>query len=82
MLVAGSVIIGRREEDKEVGAGGTDGAEPTVAVPLQDGFWDEPDAPLAGTGAGPVDCEGEYRDSIELERKPKKEATANGEESD
>ncbi|KAF2162643.1 hypothetical protein M409DRAFT_68947 [Zasmidium cellare ATCC 36951] len=38
MLVAGSVIIGRREEGKDVGTAGTAGSEPTVYV-------DEPDAP-------------------------------------
>lgn len=64
MLVAGSVIIGRREEGKETGAAGTAGAEPTV-VTGQEGegtsFADEPDAPLAGAGG-----RAQYRDSVEL----------------
>ena len=44
MLVAGSVIIGRREEWKEFGDAGTAGAEPS-AVAGQEPFTDEPDAP-------------------------------------
>ena len=44
MLVAGSVIIGRREEGKQVGAAETAGAEP-IALDVQDGYSDEPDAP-------------------------------------
>lgn len=49
-LVAGSVIIGRREEGKESGDAGTAGAEPTVAAGGQV-YSDEPDAPL-GSRAG------------------------------
>ncbi|KAG9957807.1 hypothetical protein KCU61_g8853, partial [Aureobasidium melanogenum] len=52
MLVAGSVIIARREEGKETGDAGTAGAEPTVlASDSQDNtpFADEPDAPLDGS---------------------------------
>jgi hypothetical protein len=45
MLVAGSVIIGRREEGKDTSSAGTAGAEPTV---LATRFADEPDAPLDG----------------------------------
>ncbi|USW56834.1 Putative transmembrane protein [Septoria linicola] len=48
MLVAGSVIIGRREEgNKDIGAAGTAGAEPSVAsgVVDLDTYTDEPDAP-------------------------------------
>ena len=45
LLVAGSVIIGRREEGKESGDAGTAGAEPTVAAGGQT-YSDEPDAPL------------------------------------
>lgn len=56
LLVAGSVIIGRREEGKESGNAGTAGAEPTVIATGQDG--EEPDAPIAGAG--------KYRDSVEL----------------
>ncbi|KAI5252855.1 hypothetical protein E4T42_03235 [Aureobasidium subglaciale] len=51
MLVAGSVIIGRREEGKDTGSAGTAGAEPTVlASDTSDNtpFADEPDAPLVG----------------------------------
>jgi hypothetical protein len=59
-LVAGSVIIGRREEGKEVGAAGTAGAEPAVAVGAeQEPYRDEPDAPIAGV-------EGSVEDSFEL----------------
>jgi hypothetical protein len=45
LLVAGSVIIGRREEGKESGDAGTAGAEPTVVAGGQT-YSDEPDAPL------------------------------------
>ncbi|KAI5362774.1 putative transmembrane protein [Septoria linicola] len=48
MLVAGSVIIGRREEgNKDIGTAGTAGAEPTVAAGVVDldTYTDEPDAP-------------------------------------
>jgi hypothetical protein len=51
MLVAGSVIIGRREEGKETGHAGTAGAEPTVLATDDTDttrFADEPDAPLDG----------------------------------
>lgn len=51
MLVAGSVIIGRREEGKETGDAGTAGAEPTVLATTDSEttrFADEPDAPLDG----------------------------------
>lgn len=52
MLVAGSVIIGRREEGKETGDAGTAGAEPTVLATNNSEttpFADEPDAPLDGS---------------------------------
>lgn len=52
MLVAGSVIIGRREEGKETGDAGTAGAEPTVLAADSSEttpFHDEPDAPLDGS---------------------------------
>jgi hypothetical protein len=51
MLVAGSVIIGRREEGKDTGNAGTAGAEPTVLAKDDTdttSFADEPDAPLDG----------------------------------
>jgi hypothetical protein len=52
MLVAGSVIIGRREEGKETGDAGTAGAEPVVLAGDSSEttpFADEPDAPLHGS---------------------------------
>ncbi|GAB7346756.1 hypothetical protein MBLNU459_g1860t1 [Dothideomycetes sp. NU459] len=64
MLVAGSVIIGRREEGKDAGNAGTAGAEPRVAAGegRDDAlFVDEPDAPLAKAGK-----QSDYRDSVEL----------------
>ncbi|TKA66568.1 hypothetical protein B0A55_08278 [Friedmanniomyces simplex] len=70
LLVAGSVIIGRREEGKEVGAAGTAGGEHTAVS--GSGFRDEPDAPLADASMGGEDQNGNYNDSIELERKPTK----------
>lgn len=79
-LVAGSVIIGRREEGKEVGSAGTAGSEPAVAA--QEGFRDEPDAPLAdASGTGEVDST-VYKDSIELERKPKKKSNGDEQQHD
>jgi hypothetical protein len=51
MLVTGSVIIGRREEGKEVGAAGTAGAEPGLLARDEDGdYTDEPDAPPPSVG--------------------------------
>ncbi|KAK5136582.1 hypothetical protein LTR08_002596 [Meristemomyces frigidus] len=67
-LVAGSVIIGRREEGNEAGVAGTTGSEPAEPAQQQDGFHDEPDAPLAEaqhdrhSGAN-----GSYTDDVELE---------------
>jgi len=46
-LVAGSVIIGRREEGKDAGESGINDAEPARAQ----NYSDEPDAPL-GSHAG------------------------------
>ncbi|KJX95632.1 hypothetical protein TI39_contig4100g00002 [Zymoseptoria brevis] len=51
LLVTGSVIIGRREEGRDVGAAGTAGAEPSVLA--NDGnadYTDEPDAPPPSVG--------------------------------
>ena len=45
LLVAGSVIIGRREEGKESGDAGTAGSEHTVVAGGQT-YSDDPDAPL------------------------------------
>ncbi|KAK0934257.1 hypothetical protein LTR29_014175 [Friedmanniomyces endolithicus] len=70
LLVAGSVIIGRREEGKEVGATGTARSKPTVVT--GEGFRDEPDAPLSDVSMGGEHGGEHYNDSIELERKPKK----------
>jgi len=79
-LVAGSVIIGRREEGKETGTAGTAGAEPAVAVP--DAFQDEPDAPPApAEGVKGADV-GDYSDSIELKRKPRDTTFGDEEEDD
>ena len=70
LLVAGSVIIGRREEGKEVGATGTARSKPTEVT--GEGFRDEPDAPLSDVSMGGEHGGEHYNDSIELERKPKK----------
>lgn len=71
MLVAGSVIIGRREEGKESGVAGTAGAE--GGVPSGNGE-EEPDAPLAGRDDEP------YSDEVELE--DTRAASAEEEEED
>lgn len=68
MLVAGSVIIGRREEGKELGNAGTAGTKPG-----QQNFRDEVSAPLTGEGVS-SDTEVGREDSIELRRKPKAQA--------
>ncbi|KAF2496721.1 hypothetical protein BU16DRAFT_507341 [Lophium mytilinum] len=57
MLVAGSVIIGSREEGKKTGDAGTGGAEPLLAG--QEGFRDEE--------ADKSDEEGEDQSDLELE---------------
>lgn len=76
MLVAGSVIIGRREEGKEVGTAGTAGtAGNEPAVGAQQGFRDEGGAPLAGAGGMSSDSEVGGGDSIELRRKAKGRAS-------
>lgn len=69
MLVAGSVIIGRREEGKDVGAAGTAGSEPTVGAQ----YVDEPDAPPPSVGS-PEDIsarDAAYEDSDEIEMEPR-----------
>nr|POE72168.1 hypothetical protein CFP56_12044 [Quercus suber] len=48
MLVVGSVIIGRREEEKVDDVGAAARAEPTVTVQLQKDSRDQPGTPLAG----------------------------------
>lgn len=57
MLVAGSVIIGSREEGKKSGSAGTGGAEPLLAG--QEGFRDEQ--------VDKSDEEGEDQSDLELE---------------
>jgi hypothetical protein len=57
MLVAGSVIIGSREEGKKTGDAGTGGAEPLLAG--QEGFRDEE--------LDKSDEEGEDQSDLELE---------------
>jgi len=78
-LIAGSVIIGRREEGKDVGSAGTGGAEAAVAGQAAE-FQDEPDAPPAPAEGLMNDSTEAYKDSIELERKPKKKTNGDGDE--
>jgi hypothetical protein len=68
MLVAGSVIIGRREEAEKVGAPGTSGNGPDAGV--HENFSDEPDAPLAGADGRSSKTGEHFKDSIELEVEP------------
>ena len=68
-LVAGSVIIGRRDEGKDVGAAGTAGAEPAVTSTGR--FSDEADAPLTGRASMSSDSDAGNGESIELRRKPR-----------
>lgn len=75
MLVAGSVIIGRREEGKETGSAGTAGAEPTVTASHSSEstpFVDEPDAPLADSSTA---TDSSYKDTVELEDTDKRRAS-------
>ncbi|KAK4540502.1 hypothetical protein LTR36_009140 [Oleoguttula mirabilis] len=82
LLVAGSVIIGAREEGKEVGAAGTAGSESAVAMPLQEGFQDEPDAPLADARPSQgEDADGAFTDAIELERTPQGKTHSDADEN-
>lgn len=60
LLVAGSVIIGRREEGKESGDAGTGGAAAAGVLAVGD---EDPDAPLAGGAAVPYSDEVELRDT-------------------
>ncbi|KAK1034205.1 hypothetical protein LTS16_015668 [Friedmanniomyces endolithicus] len=80
LLVAGSVIIGRREEGKEIGAAGTARSEP--AAVSREGFRDEPDAPLTDVSTGGEHGGERYNDSIELERKPKKSSNEQAEDDE
>lgn len=69
MLVAGSVIIGRREEGKEIGAVGTGAAEPEVGSPAAT-YTDEPDAPPPSVGRSDplaVGRHGAYEDHSDIE---------------
>ncbi|KAK0938689.1 hypothetical protein LTR29_009788 [Friedmanniomyces endolithicus] len=78
LLVAGSVIIGRREEGKEAGVTGTARRDSSMAS--REGYRDEPDAPLADVSGGGQDGGERYNDSIELERKPKKHSNEQAED--
>jgi hypothetical protein len=66
MLVAGSVIIGTREEGKEVSPAGTTGPDPALAAAS---YSDEPDAPPPSVGRPPVrtDSDGAYDDGSDIE---------------
>ncbi|EME40657.1 hypothetical protein DOTSEDRAFT_177771 [Dothistroma septosporum NZE10] len=69
MLVAGSVIIGGREEGKELGTAGTVGAEPiALNLDVQDNYTDEPDAPPpaapAASKVGVNQKDDDVRDSL------------------
>ncbi|KAK4494756.1 hypothetical protein PRZ48_014112 [Zasmidium cellare] len=70
MLVAGSVIIGRREEGKDVGAAGTAGSEPAVGTGE---YVDEPDATVERVGSPKNDLSGAYEDSDEIEMEPRRD---------
>ena len=78
--MAGSVIIDRREEGKEIGAAGTARSEP--AAVSREGFRDEPDAPLTDVSTGGEHGGERYNDSIELERKPKKSSNEQAEDDE
>ncbi|KAK5709317.1 hypothetical protein LTR17_019888 [Elasticomyces elasticus] len=68
-LVAGSVIIGRREETTDATPAGTTGS---AAAPVNgEGFQDDPDAPL-GEATDGFNHDQTFDDSIELGRKPKR----------
>ncbi|KXT01820.1 hypothetical protein AC578_1990 [Pseudocercospora eumusae] len=79
MLVAGSVIIGRREEGKETGPG----AEAEAAVVDLPDYTDEPDAPPPSVGkAIPTSGEREaYEDSDEIELETSGKVRGRGEET-
>lgn len=79
MLVAGSVIIGRREESKDVGAAGTVGAEPAVGTGHET-YADEPDAPPPSVGSPKHGGlrDGAYEDSDEIEMEPRKAESVEG----
>nr|POE51776.1 hypothetical protein CFP56_25983 [Quercus suber] len=63
MLVAGSVIIGRRDDDKDGSAGEIAKAEPIVAVSLKEGFQD-------GQVARLDDAKTTGKTRMEMERTP------------
>lgn len=73
MLVAGSVIIGRREEGKEAGSAETAGDKPATGG-LQ-GFRDTANAPLNGSKGVSSGSEISREVSVELKRKPKGRAS-------
>ncbi|KAK3116841.1 hypothetical protein LTR53_002405 [Teratosphaeriaceae sp. CCFEE 6253] len=65
-LVAGSVIIGRGEEGKDVGVASTTGNETNTAAP--EGYQDQPGAPLDTMHTRNDDRESSTRESVELKR--------------
>ena len=68
LLVAGSVIIGRREEGNEVGNAGTAGDEGSV-LSQQEGFHDRSEAGSPKAEGASSDSEiGGHGESIELRR--------------
>ncbi|KAK3626271.1 hypothetical protein LTR56_019942 [Elasticomyces elasticus] len=67
-LVAGSVIIGRREGTTDAKPNGTTGS---AAASEHGGFQDDPDAPL-GEATDGNNHDQTFDDSIELDRKPKR----------
>lgn len=78
MLVAGSVIIGTRDESGKQDVPVPAEAEPSVAVSL-DTYTDEPDAPPPSVGRHNVNedrVEGTYDDDSDIES----ETTTNGEQ--
>lgn len=69
MLVAGSVIIGTRDEGNKQDVPVTAGTEPSVAVDL-DTYTDEPDAPPPSVGRPQTrdeEVEGTYDDDSDIE---------------
>lgn len=72
MLVAGSVIIGRREEGKDAGSTGTVGNEPTGGA--QAGFQDGAEVPLTRAEGVSSDSDIGHGESIELRRKTRSTA--------
>ena len=72
--MAGSVIIGRREEGKEAGVAGVESTASPLQRQQQGEFNDEPDAPLDDAQHVHDSLTGGYRDDVELEVTPSKSA--------